>query len=587
MTFKFVLKIFYKKLNLLNIKYWFFILFIQVLSLFGQENRNNSKELLINKTYEELYLNVNKLKDSNYQKAELYAKSYIQKAKNENNNLQITSGYYLMAFLNSNDVDKVINFLDQGIESSKKENGKVFPALLYMNKGGLLKEKGLLIEALDNYFLAEESAEKSNNFHLFYSAKHNIALIKRKLGYLKESKKLLKQCLNYEKNKKNKKKKDSISYFMSVYELINTYRYSKDLDSVSILNEKTLEICQYNEMKFLFKVNEAILKYHDGKYEDALEIFQKTLPDFYRKENRFSFEDYNLIDIHLYLSKTLRALGEFELAAKNYKKTDSLLQISNYKIPENVEVYKEIVDYYKSINDRENQLVYINKLITFDSVIDQDFKILNDKIKYDYDLPKLRKEKEELISSFKDSKNNYLKLSGVLFILVSLGFGLFVAQYVKRKQQLKKFNHFVELDKQKKKKKNIQIIDTKNSVLPERILEKIFQKLEEFEKTKSYTEVNITTNSLAKLFETNSKYISKAVQHLKGKTFIQYINDLRIDYAIVRIQNEKIFRKYTVKSMSKESGFNNSQTFSTCFHKKTGVYPSFFVKQIEKKQSSL
>ena len=92
----------------------------------------------------------------------------------------------------------------------------------------------------------------------------------------------------------------------------------------------------------------------------------------------------------------------------------------------------------------------------------------------------------------------------------------------------------------------------------------------------------ITT--LSKKTQTNSKYVSKIINFYKKKSATSYVNDLRIEYAIHRLKNDTLFRKYTIKSISNEIGYANSQSFATAFFKKTGLKPSYFIKEIEKKK---
>jgi AraC-like DNA-binding protein len=66
--------------------------------------------------------------------------------------------------------------------------------------------------------------------------------------------------------------------------------------------------------------------------------------------------------------------------------------------------------------------------------------------------------------------------------------------------------------------------------------------------------------------------------------FANYMNEIRIDYAIVQLKENKLFRSYTIKAIAIESGFNNAQSFSIAFHKKTGIHPSYFLKQLENQE---
>ncbi|RKN13156.1 AraC family transcriptional regulator, partial [Aquimarina sp. AD1] len=62
-------------------------------------------------------------------------------------------------------------------------------------------------------------------------------------------------------------------------------------------------------------------------------------------------------------------------------------------------------------------------------------------------------------------------------------------------------------------------------------------------------------------------------------------NELRIDFVVEKLKSDSKFRKYTIKAIANDIGFNTTDAFSRSFHKKTGIFPSFFLKQLEKKQN--
>lgn len=559
---------------------------------FSQKDNFVTPDSLLNNTYDQLDRKFNFSFNTETIKAKLYANSYIQKGIKDNNNIARAWGNYMLAMLYKDIEKDALLYLDRAINVSKNEDDFSFPAFLYINKGALFSAKGNFKEALDNYIIANAYAEKSENNYQIYILKHNIALIKRKLGKYDEAIALLNECLEHEETKQNKTKDDFRSYLLTLSELITTYRYSQKNDTASILNKKAISLSYDKELDFLFQVNKGIFQYQDKNYNEALSLLESALPHFDMPENKYSFESYNLVDTYLYISKTYRALSNDKMATFFYKKTDSILQLSGYKIPENIEVYSDIVEYYKSIGDTENQLVYINRLLSFDSILDKDFDVISEKIIKDFDTPKLIEEKEKLIEEIHAKNDSYkgviTLLARALGIVLIISITLLIYYTRKRRLDKQKFDLFMEMSENKNKVSEENQIKQKNKTvtlsdtgLSEDILSKISEKLEKFEKNQEYIELNITTNNLAKKFETNTKYLSKSIQHLKDKSFIHYINDLRIKYAIERIRTEKKFRRYTIKSMATESGFSNAQSFSTHFRKKTGVYPSFFIKEIE------
>ncbi|MBS7233514.1 helix-turn-helix transcriptional regulator [Flavobacterium psychroterrae] len=106
------------------------------------------------------------------------------------------------------------------------------------------------------------------------------------------------------------------------------------------------------------------------------------------------------------------------------------------------------------------------------------------------------------------------------------------------------------------------------------------EKLIKFEKECGYLELNLKLIDLADRFDTNSTYLSKTINQYKGKNFSQYLNDLRIQYAVTKLKKEKKLRKYTVKALAEEFGFNNSESFAKAFHSNTGLHPSYFIKKL-------
>lgn len=120
--------------------------------------------------------------------------------------------------------------------------------------------------------------------------------------------------------------------------------------------------------------------------------------------------------------------------------------------------------------------------------------------------------------------------------------------------------------------------------LPIIIIEEILSKLINFENKNKFLSQNISLNELSKSFKTNSTYLSKVINLKKDKNFSQYINDLRVDYSVIKLKDDPKFRKYTIKAIANESGFKNAESFSKAFYKKFGLYPSYYLKKLENKK---
>ena len=55
-------------------------------------------------------------------------------------------------------------------------------------------------------------------------------------------------------------------------------------------------------------------------------------------------------------------------------------------------------------------------------------------------------------------------------------------------------------------------------------------------------------------------------------------------YALENLQENSTFLKYSIKAIALECGYRNATSFSRAFYKQTGLYPSFYIKQLNKKK---
>ena len=115
------------------------------------------------------------------------------------------------------------------------------------------------------------------------------------------------------------------------------------------------------------------------------------------------------------------------------------------------------------------------------------------------------------------------------------------------------------------------------------IFQSISTHLDEFEKQQKFLSSEITLHSLAKTFETNSKYLSQFINQQKEQSFNNYLNRLRINFTIEKLKTDARFRKYSIKAIANEVGFNTPESFSKAFYKNTKIKPSYFIKKLDKK----
>lgn len=117
-------------------------------------------------------------------------------------------------------------------------------------------------------------------------------------------------------------------------------------------------------------------------------------------------------------------------------------------------------------------------------------------------------------------------------------------------------------------------------------MQKLLQSLDEFEAGTLFTDRNMSLSYLATHINTNTKYLSRVINQHKQKDFNGYINELRINYIIVQLNSDPVWRKYKISTLADEAGFSSHSKFATVFKSITGLSPSLFIQYLEKEVQS-
>jgi YesN/AraC family two-component response regulator len=96
-----------------------------------------------------------------------------------------------------------------------------------------------------------------------------------------------------------------------------------------------------------------------------------------------------------------------------------------------------------------------------------------------------------------------------------------------------------------------------------------------------YAKPTITIDDLADRMKVNKTYLSRAINRCSKKHFNAYINEFRIKEAIRLISSDS--NRYTLEGIGFEVGFEERRSFYNAFKKITGLSPSDFRKNLQKK----
>ena len=98
-----------------------------------------------------------------------------------------------------------------------------------------------------------------------------------------------------------------------------------------------------------------------------------------------------------------------------------------------------------------------------------------------------------------------------------------------------------------------------------------------------YCEHLLTKDRVAEQLETNRTYLSQVINEAYGKSLTQYINDLRINEAIRRLDDPTNQR--ALRLICQDLGLNSPTTFNTQFQSRTGMTPAQYRKKVQELNS--
>ncbi|XMO85101.1 AraC family transcriptional regulator [Algibacter sp. AS12] len=244
-------------------------------------------------------------------------------------------------------------------------------------------------------------------------------------------------------------------------------------------------------------------------------------------------------------------------------KQDSLLLATTYfdeflnltfetKDPEQIKAAsKKLIDVYEKLGNQEKANTY-HKIYN-----EAENDTLNFSIEKYRDLYTLEKNRELKVIKSKNLKRNLI-YGSIFILIIALGF-YFV---FRRKIEKFKFNYKDE----KTPGKKIVISDSE--------IDKIEIAIKQFIKQQLFLKPNITRKTFCLDNDIKSeRYLSQYINDKYKKSFSVFINDLRVDYAYNRIQNDKLFRNLIIEEIAKACGFGSKKSFERAFQAKYNETP--------------
>ncbi len=531
--------------------------------------------------------------------ARTYLNKMLSNATKAKNSYHLSETSILLASLENRQGNHTaaISYIENAIELAKSINNEDLTAQGFFMNGRIRYHNGDYENAVKAYLEALKYYKKTSHKLMINDISHNIALIKSELGNQDEALQIL--VKNYHRSKdvsKEIRKKEFGLYFYTntLMTLSNVYIRKADkaktnskkqqlLDSASIYNLLGYhETLKDNDVigNIYFINGEGMISYEKGLFDEAIEKLRTSIEKI-KKLNHPSL----LTSAYYYKGLSHRKLNQIDIAITYLKKIDSISKKNNINYPTLQGTYYTLAQIYKERQDSVNILKYQNLYIENDRINKHINETVRQEIHKKYDIALLNSEIKTLTNTSKKDKNRYTKAIIIIVILTTL-FAMFFLFY--RKQQRKNKLTFEKLMMQLESKKTEAVSKpntSKGLTIDNEKAAQIIEELEKFEQNKLFLDKSCDLGFVAKKVKTNKAYLSKVIHSHKQQKFVDYIRGLRINYALQRLKDDKVFRSYDIKSIAEESGFKSSDTFSRAFVKNTGIYPSYYITSINKKQA--
>jgi AraC-like DNA-binding protein len=473
------------------------------------------------------------------------------------------------------------------IKNEKKSlaKNKIETQLLNLN-GLIYRKRGKYSMAIDEFMKGIILAKGDNDIQQLIKFNNNIASVNSDIGNfnfaissLKENNRLIDQYKSLYTKEDYFKSKNLVNYNIGE-NLLRIYKRENQIQVLDSAEYYLKSALFYSENLMIDKVSVLIslgsIKLRKTEYVEAQQYYTTA----YRLavENKL-FNEQIIIKYNLGYINFLK--GNNEKALLYFREVDS---IDNFYKVKGTEFMKS--NYYQGkiyylLNDYEKGLKHLN--IYYDLYDKKEKNIISQSLEIN-DIISSEQIKEDVDSLRQDIKiQNFLNLLGKFFIFllfIVLIFVLFKINLEKKRANEKVQTLLSEFKENKNSKSSFEL---KRSVNIDDVKEQeILGKLEALIDKQFFLSPDFNQQIVAKKIKTNTTYLSYIVNKNFDKSFSEYANELKINYAIEQLINNPTYRKYSTQAIAESVGFKNAISFTKSFKKRAGVSPAQFILRIDR-----
>ncbi|WP_298311997.1 helix-turn-helix domain-containing protein [uncultured Aquimarina sp.] len=469
---------------------------------------------------------------------------------------------------------------------AKKLKNDTLACTAYTMKGHIYCRNGKNKKALDNYYNALDIIEKTADIKKEIIVNSGLIIVLSRMNQNEKAQKIALRSLKAIPKTTYYNKENHIRFITTLSDI---YLDAEQYDSVLHYAKQGIEMSKSLKLDELYLdllIKKGMVFFYKKEYDQSLQyLFEAKEILNHKKIDNKSFPtirtDYFIANCYYKKRSFDKAIDVLEHSIKSFKESDKLK-------PPAIRSHLLLANCYNQKEDYKQAMLWNTKYTTLNEYYlkdkDQTVDIIHEK-----ETDKLQQEITVLEAQQAEDK---LAKNRIFWILLVTAIALICSVLLYfRKQQSNKtlFHKLIKEINALEATKQLPIIKEetrKEIVIDDQKVNEIIKGLEKLEAQEYFLKSECNLRTMAKKLKTNATYLSQTINTHKEKNFTEYINDLRIDYVLKRLKDDKKFRSFSIQSIASEIGYKSSYSLVKHFKAKTGINPSYYIKSIDKQQLS-
>lgn len=464
------------------------------------------------------------------------------------------------------DVQAALQVSDSLLSVAKTDEQRakayMLSANIYMNLG----EQALAIRQV---MQADEIVEASLNSMWQATTKGFLSTAFRQIGLIKAAERYINQA--EEANNRTTGKETYILTKINIFHeraMLSMARSDYEMAKLHVLDAGRLIVFDHHEDKrssLIKATNHQLLGLcylHLDSLKEAEEMYLSSLSEIGDVES-------NLIP-YIFRGLAEVSLGQDSLGkARMYlEKAEPYLEGSKFKELEEA-VYRTYTKFYWKAGEIDGAMRYGNLLWEIRSEREKEIRKVSDTLF------------EEMYNT-KESYRDKFKITLIIGLCLAVS-TIFLTLYLFFLSRTRSTHHIVAKQKdesatsEKTEFAKRDASELREINISKETEQRLLKDIGRYEERLFFLDKDISLGVMARLLNTNQRYVSYIIKKHRGKDFYGYVQAYRIQFIIDRLKADPALLDYKLAHLAEMSGFTSLSQFSTAFKTETGLPPSAFV----------